>query len=336
MINDQVLEELWKKHLNTMNKEKWKIRNFIRSKLYKSKIYEKLFQLLESNLKRCDSDGSKVIVVDKLMNNSLKALIIENSACAIHVPGFCSLDVADSLSKKALEEYTHWKLGGTISTDMFYAGGSIPKEVTEHSWLDFHRYFSERENFVHGQRLMSGGIWPVDNLRLELDENWSFGAHLGQYLGQKLRPAIMRIMHEKNDFNFSIPKHGIIHTDDSPKLKSSWGTFSANIYLKIPEEGGELYIWSVNLKKTKGVLSYLGAQILAMLMSHIDLFDIEWQQKIFKLLPKPNVIKPAVGDLVILHSGRPHSVAPVRKGIRVTNQSFIYAKGKEAPLTIWS
>ena len=182
---------------------------------------------------------------------------------------------------------------------------------------------------------MSGGSWPVDRLRLELDETWPFGACLGKYLGQTLRPAIMRIMNEKNDFNFSVPKHGLIHTDDFPKLKSFWGTFSANIYLKIPEEGGELYIWSINLKKIKGIRSYLSAQLLAMIMTQGYVFDIEWQQKIFKLLPKPHIIKPQMGDLIIFHSGRPHSVAPVTKGVRVTNQLFIDAKGR-ALLTIRS
>ena len=336
MINEQTLKELWKEHLVKSSKEKWKIHNFIRGKIRKSRISEMLFRLFETHLIDCESDGSKVVVAEEITSDFLQALIVQNNACAIHVPRFCSLDVAESLSKRALEEHTHWKLGGVINTDMFYAGGSIPKEVTEHSWQDFYRYFSKREDFVRGQRLMSGGTWPVDRLRLELDEHWPFGTHLGQYLGQKLRPAIMRIMHEKNDFNLSVPKYGIIHTDDSPKLKSSWGTFSANIYLKIPEEGGELYIWSVNLKQVKGILGYLSTQILAMIMIHGDLFDAEWQQKIFELLPKPNIIKPEVGDLVILHSGRPHSVSPVKKGIRITNQSFIHARGMSSPLTVWS
>jgi hypothetical protein len=336
MIKNQTMEDLWQEHLNVRIKEKRKINNFIWSKFHSSKISEILFKLFEKNLKKCESDDSKVIVTDKLTSSSLKELILENNACAIHVPGFCSMSVAESLSIKALAEYTHWKLGGTINTDMFYAGGSIPMEVAEYSWPDFRRYFDERENFVHDQRMMTEGIWPLDRLRLELDDKWSFGAYLGQYLGQKLRPAIMRVMHEKNNFNFSIPKHGFIHTDGSPKIKSSWGTFSANIYLKVPEEGGELYVWSVNLKETKGVLNYLSAQILAMLLNHSNLFDMEYQQKISMLLPKPNIIKPELGDLVILHAERPHSVAPVKKGTRVTNQSFIYARGEKNPLTICS
>ena len=335
MLSEQTLEQLWQEHLSKSSKEKRKIYDFIRSKFHKLRIPAMLFKLFETHLKVCESDGSKVVVAKELTSDSLRSLIAENTIAAIHIPSFCSSDVADSLSKKALEEYTHWKLGGVLSTDMFYAGGSVPKEVAEHSWPDFRRYFSEREDFVCRQRAMSGGTWPVDHLRLELDEAWPFGACLGQYLGQKLRPAIMRIMNEKNDFNFSIPKHGIIHTDDFPKLKSSWGTFSANIYLKIPEEGGELYIWGINLKQLKGIYSYLSALILKMIMTQGYVFDIEWQQKIFKLLPKPHIIKPKTGDLVIFHSGRPHSVAPVTKGIRVTNQLFINARGP-APLTIYS
>lgn len=58
-------------------------------------------------------------------------------------------------------------------------------------------------------------------------------------------------------------------------------------------------------------------------------------REILKLLPKPQIIKPKRGDLVIFHSGRPHSVAPVTKGVRVTNQLFIFVKG-DTPLTIGS
>lgn len=336
MISEHTLEQLWKEHLTKSSKEKWKINNLIRDKFNKLKLPEVLFKLLETQLKACPSDGSKVVVTNQLTSSLLQELIANNDLCAIHVPGFCSPTVADSLSKRALEEYTHWKLGGVIGTDMFYAGGSIPKEVTEHSWPDFYRYFSERGDFIYKQRAMSGGTWPVDHLRLELDEAWPFGACLGQYLGQKLRPAIMRIMSEKDDLNLSVPKHGFIHTDDFSKLKPARGTFSANIYLKIPEEGGALYIWSINLNRLKGIRNRLSARILTMIMSQSYVFDIEWQQKILKLLPEPNIIEPKTGDLVIFHSGRPHSVAPVTKGIRVTNQLFIRANGRQTPLTIYS
>jgi len=336
MTNEQALEQLWKKHLSKSSKEKWKVHNLIRKKFHKSRVPEILFKFFESYMRPCELDGSEVLVAKHLTSDSLRELIAENKICAIHIPNFCSSDVAESLSKNALDEYTHWKLNGVVSTDMFYAGGSVPGEVANHSWPDFRRYFGEREDFLRRQRVMSGGIWPVDHLRLELDEAWPFGACLGQYLNQKLRPAIMRIMSEKNDLGIPIPKHGFIHADDFPKLKPSKGTFTANIYLKIPEEGGELYIWGINLNQVQGFHHYLSAQILTMVMPQSYLFNMEWQEKIFKLLPPPHVIKPKTGDLVIFHSGRPHSVAPVTKGVRVTNQLFIRAAKQRAPLTIYS
>lgn len=336
MISQISLEQLWADHLSKQSKDKWNVGKFFRRTIHKLHLPEKLFNLFEAYLKASESDGSKVVVAEQLTSASLQSLIVDNNVCAIHIPGFCPPHIAESLSKKALDEYTHWKLGGVVGTDMFYAGGSIPVEVAEHSWQDFHRYFSEREDFVSKQRLMSNGTWPVDQLRLQLDDTWPFGACLGQYLGQKVRPAIMRIMHAKNDFNFSTPKYGFIHTDDYSTLQSSRGTYSANIYLKVSEEGGELYIWSINLKLIKGIYNYLSAQIVAMIMSQGNyVFDIEWQHKLLKLLPKPHVIVPKTGDLVIFHSGRPHSVAPVTKGVRVTNQLFIDANGLR-PLTIRS
>lgn len=336
MISDSVLEQLWKEHQDKIKKDKWKIRNLIKSRFQKLQVSEILFKIFKNILTPSKTDNSMILTTKQLTSNSIKALILENSITAIHVPNFCSPEIAESLSKRALDEYTHWKLGGMISTDMFYAGGSVPIEVANHSWPDFCRYFAERENFVDKQRSMSMNMWPVDRLRLTLDETWAHGACLGQHLGQKLRPAIMRIMDSKHDFNFTVPKHGFIHTDDFPKLKSAQGTYSANIYLRLPEEGGELYIWGINLNRVKGINHYLSGQILSMIMTEKYIFDIKWQEEIIKLLPKPQVIVPKIGDLVIFHSGRPHSVAPVTKGIRVTNQLFIYARGKTAPLTIGS
>lgn len=335
MINEQALEQLWNKHLKIVSKEKRKFYNFTRRIFHKFNLPEILFNFFEKYLKKIKSDDSTVLVTEKLSAESLKALIVENSICAIHVPNFCPSDVADSLSKSALDDYKHWKLGGVLGTDMFFAGESIPKEVADHSWPDFCRYFRERENFVSRQRSLSGGNWPVDQLRLELDQAWPFGACLGQYLEQKLRPAIMRIMQEDNGLNISSPQYGFIHTDDFPKLDYSRGTFTANIYLKIPEEGGELYIWNINLNRIKGIYNYLTAQLISIILTQKYIFNIEWQEKIFKLLPKPQTIKPKKGDLVIFHSGRPHSVAPVSQGVRITNQLFIFVKGA-TPLTIGS
>lgn len=158
-------------------------------------------------------------------------------------------------------------------------------------------------------------------MRLELDESWPFGACLGQYLEQKLRPAIIRIMQEENGLDISSPKHGFIHIDDFPKLNYSKGTFTANIYLNIPEKGGELYVWGINFSYVRGFYNYLTAQLLSLILTQKYIFSTKWQEKILKLLPKPQIIKPKRGDLVIFHSGRPHSVAPFTKGVRVTNHA---------------
>ena len=192
MINENILVQLWKEHLKSNSKGKWKVHNFIRNLFDKFNIPEKLFNFFEKHLKEVESDGSTVLVTSKLSTDSLKALIVDNSICAIHIPNFCPADIADSLSKSALDEFTQWKLGGVLKTDMFFAGGSIPKEVADNSWPEFHRYFSQREEFVSRQRVLSGGKWPVDQLRDELDDSWPFGACTGEYLKQKLRPAIMR------------------------------------------------------------------------------------------------------------------------------------------------
>lgn len=334
MESQQSLETLWQLHLSERAKA-LRAEASTPPKLVPQRPLSELLKSFENHLDVCRPDGSKVVTKESLNTDSLRALIENSSACAIHVPGFCPPDVAERLSSAAVSECTQWCLDGNIVTDMFYAGGSIPSEVAARNWPDFERYFSEREEFVERQRELSGGQWPVDRLQEQVNKAWPAGASLRQWLGQKMRPAIMRVMHPKPAGKPTAPDHGLgfIHVDDSIMLKPSHGIFSANIYLKLPEQGGNLFIWGVNLGQAKTPRDKLRIAVLGAMGAYV--FDPEWQMKFRKILPDPYVISPKVGDLVMIHSGRPHSVEPIYDGVRVTNQLFCHAEGA-GPLTISS
>jgi len=333
MESKQTLEDLWQLHLSERA-------NALRAvpstppKLVPPQLPSEPFKVLEK-LDVCRLDGSKVVTTNRLDADSLRALIEDGSACAIHVPGFCPPDVADRLSSQAVLECTQWCFEGNIATDMFYAGGSIPNEVAARNWPDFHRYFAQREEFIQKQREICGGDWPVDCLQEQINQAWPAGAHLREWLGQKMRPAIMRVMHPEPTGKSKAPAHGLgfIHVDDSIKLEPSHGIFSANIYLKLPEQGGTLFIWGVNLGQAKTPRDKLRITLLRAMAAHV--FDPEWQMRFRKLLPDPYAIIPKIGDLIMIHSGRPHSVEPIYAGLRVTNQLFCQAEGT-GPLTIYS
>ncbi|KAL7473440.1 hypothetical protein ACHAXS_013881 [Conticribra weissflogii] len=104
-------------------------------------------------------------------------------------------------------------------------------------------------------------LWPLDKLRLELDEAWPSGAGLARELKppkqnqQFPRPfggGLPRIMVGPTRW-----KRGFIHVDEMGPLNENKGLFSANIYLTMPKcssivdrrkDAGALYIWPLGVR----------------------------------------------------------------------------------------
>ena len=117
-----------------------------------------------------------------------------------------------------------------------------------------------------------------------------FQAHVG--IGRITRPGEITNLSEKP------------HTDGLPPELAYQQQFGANIYLRMPEEGGELVLWD---RDSSGNL-----------------------EEVARITPKPY-------DLIILNSGKLHSVCGFKEGAgeRVTLSTFIgYRDGQR--LRLWS
>lgn len=160
---------------------------------------------------------------------------------------------------------------------------------------------------------------PIDELRLLLDERWRWGANLLQLGGEKCFVGICRYQDPKVDLkphtdrlerNLPIGYRGVL-----------WNQLSANVYLSVPSQGGELEFWDLEPQEEeydqlKGDKPY-----------GID------REK----LPPPEVfIKPGIGDLVLLNPRKVHAVRPGRRISRVTLSMFIGFLGDDQPLVYWS
>ncbi len=168
-------------------------------------------------------------------------------------------------------------------------------------------------------------LGPLDKLRLELDEIFPQGATVTKRLkdGKPFVAGLARVMHGPTQH-----LEGFIHCDDIHPLSLEEGLFSANLYLQLPATGGgELLIYDVEVASRWDF--YRHASTLSLLTTPGE----AGQELLRARLPKPKVIKPAPGDLILLCAQRPHAVAGFPMGTRVSIQSFVsYKQGQPLQL----
>lgn len=127
-------------------------------------------------------------------------------------------------------------------------------------------------------------LWPLDKLRLELEEAWPSGAGLareGEQTKQRMTTAKRKDITNESNVRYPRPygggltrimqgptrwKRGFIHVDELGPLDDTRGLFSANIYLTVPEafsagsidcssddegwkkDAGALHVWPLGVR----------------------------------------------------------------------------------------
>lgn len=281
------------------------------------------------------SDGTQIVTTDTLTKDLLSDLF-EHRICALHVPGFCSKDVADKLSAWILEKSRmgNWKVNVVrdgaaqdADSDVSYGIG-VPFGVAVKSREEFIRYFKDAETVNREIRTAVDGLAPIDRLRLELDEAWPMGARVAKFKGLRRRLGTARVMTPSSLMEGIAKTEGMLHVDNLPLLKKGTGRFSANIYLEVPPDGGELAVYNVNPGAMEIVRNFS-------LMKHLMNFDPNAQDLIRSKLPPPLTLKPGVGDLILVDTSRPHSVRGFTEGRRITTQCWLDYRA-DMPLMLYS
>jgi hypothetical protein len=287
---------------------------------------------LEAGLGGLAPDGSSVLTGPQLTRELLVELF-ERRACAVRIPNFCTRELADALSSWLLDSagYENWAVrneaGEFTPSDTFYSA-STPFNVALKAEDSFVRYFSQALPATRRLRAARSELTPIDKLRLELDELWPHGARIGSYKGLKMSVGIGRVMTPDGMLPGVASTEGMCHVDGFALANRPSGFFSANVYLRVPDSGGELMLWNV------GVTPLRLACNLSLVRRLLD-FDAGSQGFIRSKLPPPLAVRPEPGELVIIDSTRPHAVRAFAAGFRVTLQSFIrYGSGK--PLELWT
>ncbi|EPH46678.1 2OG-Fe(II) oxygenase [Streptomyces aurantiacus] len=255
-------------------------------------------------------------VSSELTTDSLLALS-ERRIAAIHVKGFHDRDMAHAVAEQAL---THEALG-SYHKELASSVGRVhmPHVDTAHDASLTDTYHRHALAAIHDVRSMFAPYpSPVDRLRLLLQEVWPGGANLLRLNGRTCFIGALRVF--RPGVSQLLPHNDRLHQEtDAPEARNLTEQFTANVYLRVPETGGDLRLWlrEPDEAETERILAVEG----------LDPSTIE---------PPALTIHPDAGDLIMFSSAMLHAVAPSSAGPRVGMAMFIGCTDAKAPLVYWS
>lgn len=277
---------------------------------------ERISSIKESQLKY-EEKGLDYVIQTNRQNLRLEHLksLARNEIRIIHVMSFTSEYACEIISQGAVElgykAYTNVEKVRRIG--MAYYETEHKSDLVE-QYFDIAR--KTQEDFRQAFEPIGS---PLDTLRCMLDEIWPQGAHLQTLFGKKMFVGLSRMVEPNTTFL----AHHDIFRDDAPETiesESIISQFGANIYIQMPEVGGELLMWHKNMTTAE--------------------FDLKRNAEYginIDALPCPDiVVKPKTGDLLIFDSHKLHAVSSPRDRSRLALSFFIAYRGDNQPLTFWS
>jgi hypothetical protein len=259
---------------------------------------------------------------ESLSEESLTALIT-GQICVLRVPDFIPQEVCEQLAvwygqHPKSQNYTHevYVDGNPVQIDMGVTRIGTPYNLTygkTRSGSSFQKYYDDAlPNIMEMRNACSPFLAPMDKFRLLLDELYVHGAQIARFDGKPMFAGIGRITRPN-----ALKLEEQPHFDTLPQEYGLEQQFGVNIYLAVPEKGGELEIWD-------------HTPMTADQVSSEDL-NKDWRSE----LGDSYRIVPQQGDLVVINTGRAHAVRRFQNGSRISISCFIgYKKGE--PLLLWS
>ncbi|MCS0639795.1 2OG-Fe(II) oxygenase [Streptomyces sp. LP05-1] len=255
-------------------------------------------------------------IADELTTETLLQLA-NREIGAIHVRGYYSVEVAAEVATKAINHQAlgHYHKQHTSSVGRVYMphiDTRWDKELTD-------KYHEQALPAIEDVRSMFRPyLSPVDRIRLELQELWPAGANLLRLRGRACFVGAFRVF-QPNTSEFYPHNDAIDQETDAPEIEGVLNQLVANIYLQVPDEGGNLQLWlrEPTAEEKKQILDVEG----------LEPDSVE----------EPAVqIHPEAGDLIIFSPRQLHAVTPAKDTHRVGAAAFIATKGPQEPLLFWS
>lgn len=262
-------------------------------------------------------DRPQVVVRDQIQLSDLRD-IVDGRVLAVRVLGWYTSRQCQQLCRRLLRHpgFSRYSIAPDVGVQR--VGYSYFETRGDAERLD--HYFDQAvPTIAEIRRVCAPLLIPIDRLRLELDEQWPGGAGLASLGGRKMFVGTSRLFEDGH----SLPPHQDIlarETDDEVAT-SLLAQLTVNIYLRTPRGGGELEIWDLIPSDKEVAEIYTG---------DYDFLDSS------KLPPSAALIKPGVGELILMLSNRIHAVRPSIGGPRVSMSCFIGSTGESERLVLWN
>lgn len=251
---------------------------------------------------------------DELHADNLR-MLCSGEIMAIRISDFIAKEVIDDVRERLFHHNEKGALGH--AKEFTRLGISYAEIKNDDVRIAYHA--NALKNIQRLRNLFGTKLSPIDRFRVLLDDIWPTGAHLLSVNNEKCFVGVCRYLTPGIDLKPHIDNlEWTLPAGMEFKIKHQ---LSSNIYLQVPEKGGELELWNISpsakeYDELKGTRHY-----------GIDR----------SLMPIPEVvIKPRSGDLIFLNPRFIHSVRPVEHVDRITLSSFIGIESDNTPLVYWS
>jgi 2OG-Fe(II) oxygenase superfamily len=253
--------------------------------------------------------------------------LLQGKFLALRILNYYSLQQAEEITQElvkqqSLERYLRAPDVGVQRTGItfFETNGSI--ELLE-------RYYEQAQILIKSLRQVCYPyLSPIDKLRLDLTDMWLAGSGIENIHGRTMLAGIARVFED----GFELPPHQDILLRDildaalapTHHFEDLITQLSINVYLQIPEVGGELEIWDLkpSLDEQQAIRN--------------EEYKYEGIIDRTSLPAAAAVIRPEAGELILFDSGRIHAVRSSRGGLRASVSMFLGYRGLDKPLTYWS
>jgi len=263
------------------------------------------------------SDTPGVLVRDQIYLDDVIGLL-DGSILAVRIPGWYAESQSRRLCKYLLRHpgFSRYSIAADVGVQRI--GYSYFETQGHQRRLD--RYFAMAASTIKEVRnVCNPYLTPIDRLRLELDEVWPSGAGVASMDGKKMFAGVVRLFEDGHCLN---PHQDVLSRETTHALAASLtAQLTANIYLRVPREGGELEVWNWVPTDEEAKQLYDG---------RYDFFDRA------KLPAPAAAIRPCTGELVLMLSSRIHAVRLSQGGPRISMSCFIGHRSPDERLLMWN